>query len=390
MRTQLSRVSMIVALVCLVAASDAPAWDLTAGFSTGKPEIQSISTLEFGPEALLFIGDSKAGAVFVVDTGDTKPHDVSERFTIGDIEGKAAAMLGTTPDDVLIHDMAVNPLSRVAYLSVSRGRGKWESKWWLPNDLADATVILRIDPDGNIDELALENVRYAQASLPNPVDMNATHRWKEGVPMRVDAITDIVYHDGRLYVAGLSNEEFASAMWQMDFPFAGEATWTTLEIFHGAHGKYETHAPIRTFLPYQIGGQSYILASYLCTPLVTFPVGDLANGRHLKGKTVGELGSGNYPLDIVSARHGDKQFIVLANSQLPLLTIDMNEIAKYNDMPGITRETPGYTEGTPYTPRAASGVLQLDAFTETHLLALQRMPSGKLDLVVLSVERLAM
>jgi hypothetical protein len=226
------------------------------------------------------------------------------------------------------------------------------------------------------------------ASLPNPVDLNEKHKWKE-VSKRVDAITEVVYHDGRVYVAGLSNEEFSSAMWQLDFPFDGNATWSTLEIFHGAHGKYETHAPIRAFLPYRIDGQSYILASYLCTPLVSFPVAGLHDGKHVMGKTIAELGSGNYPLDMVLAHHGDKEFIVMANSQLPLLTIDTGDVVRYNTEPGITEEAPTYTEGVPYTARAGAGVQQLDEFNEAYLIALQRMPSGKLDLVTLSVERLA-
>ncbi|MCH6560154.1 hypothetical protein IH799_07360, partial [candidate division KSB1 bacterium] len=93
------------------------------------------------------------------------------------------------------------------------------------------------------------------------------------------------YADGKLYVAGLSNEEFASTLWQVDFPFKNDATFTTLEIFHAAHGKYETNSPIRTFLAYKVNNYAHILASYLCTPMVSFPVADLKNKTHLKGKT---------------------------------------------------------------------------------------------------------
>ena len=80
----------------------------------------------------------------------------------------------------------------------------------------------------------------------------------------------------------------------------------------------------------------------------------------------------------------------MANSQLPLLTINTGEVATQNDKPGITRESPTYTEGVSYVARAAAGVLQLDSFNDQFLVALQRMPNGKLNLVALSVERLAM
>ena len=43
-----------------------------------------------------------------------------------------------------------------------------------------------------------------------------------------------------------------------------------------SHGKWETAAPIRTFVPYD-DGQS-ILASYTCTPLVHFSLADMTSG----------------------------------------------------------------------------------------------------------------
>ena len=81
----------------------------------------------------------------------------------------------------------------------------------------------------------------------------------------------MAYVDGALLVAGLSNEEFSSKLRRIPFPFAGEVTGNNLEIFHVSHGKWETAAPIRTFVPYD-GGAS-ILASYTCTPGRALPAG---------------------------------------------------------------------------------------------------------------------
>ena len=44
-------------------------------------------------------------------------------FEIQGINEKVAALVGTAPDQVEIHDVAVNPISHNVYLSVSRGRG---------------------------------------------------------------------------------------------------------------------------------------------------------------------------------------------------------------------------------------------------------------------------
>lgn len=375
----------LVTFLALALPTAGAASDLTGGFTAGTPEILSMGTLEFGPDGILFIGDSRGSAVFAVDTGDRTPGNREERFSVTDIEGKIGALLGTTAADILIHDMAVNPVSRNVYVSVSRGRADWESKWYQPNDLADANIILRINTDDTIEELKLENVSFARKELPNPVDEAKTHRWKEGLSLRVDAITKIVYDAGTIYVSGLSNEEFSATLWHLDFPFTADADWGTLEIFHGAHGAWETFAPIRAFLPYEFQGEEYVLASYLCTPLVTFPLAAIKGGDHVKGHTVAEFGSGNFPLDLVSVSHEGQEFFVMANSQLPLMTFTPESVQEYMAKPGITEETQTYTEGVPYTSRAATGVMQLDNYNDQFVVVLQRMASGKLDLVGLSV-----
>ena len=129
--------------------------------------------------------------------------------------------------------------------------------------------------------------------MPNPVDPQKKHVWKEGISQRAEAITDLVFADGTLFVAGLSNEEFAATLWRVPFPFKGAVAATTLENFHGAHGKYETESPIRAFVAYPLRGKQQILAAYLCTPLVTFPLEDLKEqylrhaGQALKPSSVG-------------------------------------------------------------------------------------------------------
>lgn len=358
----------------------------TASLQPGTLTPQSMSSLAFGPHGILFIGDSKQGAVFAVDTGDRTPANREGRFSIGDFERKVAARLGTSPEEILIHDMATNPISRNIYLAASRARKQWDTRWNLPNDLADSQILLRLRPDDTLEEVALKSLPFRKVDLPNPVDEKKTHVWKEGASLRIDTVTDLVFHEGTLYVSGLSNEEFASTLWKMPFPSGDSMTWTTLEIYHGAHGAYETHAPIRTFLPYGTGDQTQILASYLCTPLVTFPLKGLSDGAHVKGRTVAEFGSGNYPLDMVLARFQEKEFIVMSNSMLPLMTFDPNDALQWKTP--ITKEVTTYSAGLPFVARTGA-IQQMDTFNEEFMVALQRMPSGRLDLVSLSLERLA-
>jgi len=384
----LHRLPGLVLLAAAAGGALIPVPAPASGFAIGDPGLVSMGSLEFGPDAVLFIGDSKGGAVVAVDTGDRTPGDREASFRIPDVETRIAALLGAEAGDVMIHDMAVNPISRNIYVSVSRGRSLWSDEWSLPNDLADADLLLRILPDDSIEEFVLDDVPFSRLALPNPVDPAKTHQWKEGLSLRVDAITAMVCEKGKLYVSGLSNEEFSAALWMADFPFTGETSWSTVEIFHGAHGAWETAAPIRTFVPYTFAGADHILAAYLCTPLVTFPVADLADGGHVKGRTIAEFGSGNYPLDLVRVTHGGKDVFVMANSQLPMMTFTPAAVAEHMANPGITRETPTYTEGVPYVARAHAGTLHLDVFNDRFLAGLQRMSNGKLDLVAVSVARM--
>jgi hypothetical protein len=134
-----------------------------------------------------------------------------------------------------------------------------------------------------------------------------------------------------------------------------------------------------------VDDKPHLLAAYLCTPLVTFPIAELKDRQHLKGMTVAEFGSGNYPLDMVPYKKDGKDYIVMANSMLPLLTFDPADIPKQK---AITEEVDGYLAGLQYTPRAGSGIQQLDGFNQDFVIALQRVPSGKLDLVPIPIRRL--
>ena len=354
------------------------------GMKKGTPDIVSISVLEFNDDGILFIGDSKGGAVYAVDLNDDETNSNLEPLNIVDLEGKLAGMLGTTAENIMIHDMAVNPISQNVYLSVSRGRAKWTSRWETPNDLEDASILIKISPSGDMSEASLENVEFSSVAIPNPVSSDIEHRWKKGAKLRSDAITDIAFDDGKIYIAGLSNEEFRSAMWTAQFPFTDDVNANTLEIFHGAHGKWETASPVRAFLPYQLNNQKQLLAAYLCTPLVTIDATKLDNGQHVKGRTVAEFGAGNYPIDMVLYQNNGKDYILMSNSALPLLLFDPNDVANYQGE--ITEEVKGYLSGVKYTPRSGNGVQQLADFNEKYILSTQRLPNGKLALTSLSKE----
>lgn len=333
----------------------------TAGLKAGHPPLKSASAMAFGPDGILFVGDSLAGAVFAIDTHDTTPAARAPAVEYKEIDRRLAGMLGIMPAELRINDIKVNPISKNIYISVARGRG-----------LDAIPVILRTNPAGDIGEFALDSVPYSTAALPNPPVSNPRADYRNP---RLETITQIAFTDGKVIVAGLSNEEFSSNLRVIPFPFRSVDKGANIEIFHGSHGDYETQAPVRTFFPWTISGKRYIVAAYTCTPLVLIPVDALQGGAKVTGTTIAELGMGNRPLDMIPYRKDDHDYILLANSYRGVLRLPAENLDRY---PAITE--PAQMEGVPFKRIPAwRGVRRLTTLDDANALVL-RDDNASLDL----------
>ena len=360
---------MFKARFALVAVLGAALTAQAADLTKGTPDLKSAGPLAFGPSGLLFIGDTQGGAIFAVDTADRTADSAGGSIKVDAINEKIAALLGTEPREIAINDLAVNPASGKAYLAVSRGRGP-----------AASPVIVRTDRSGKLEVVSLENVAFAKAELtavPAAPSGNAPVAKKGGASPRSQAITDLAYVDGRVYVAGLSNEKFSSRLISIAYPFATVENGTSVEIYHGAHGKFETTSPIRTFAPYKINGEPYLMAAYTCTPLVKFPVAALKPGAHYKGTTVAELGNHNSPLDMIVYQKDGKDYILTANSSRGVMKISTDGVAEAASISSPIRDT----AGLPYkTIDGLKDVVQLDLLDKDNALVLVGQPTGAQNL----------
>ncbi len=356
----------IAALALAVGLTGARAVNWTDGMNEGKPAFKSIGPLAFGPEGILFVADTKAAAVTAIATGDTKSADDTKPIKVVGIDQKLAALLGTTADQILINHLAVNPISRTAYLAVARGRGP------------DAVpVLVRVKSDGQLEVVSLEKVKFSRGELPDaPIDGVVGEDRRQSNP-RLESITDIGFLEDRVLIAGLSNEEFASTLRAIPFPFKAVANGTSVEIYHGSHGQFETRSPVRTFVPFQVGDQASLLAAYTCTPLVQIPISDLKPGAKIKGKTVAELGNRNRPLDMIVYQKDGKDYLLLANSSRGVMKINADEIAgaesitsHVNDRKGVTYETIA----------SWKGIDHLDRLDPTHAIVLRHDDGGPMNL----------
>jgi hypothetical protein len=301
--------------------------------------------MAFGPEGILFVGDPVGAAIFAFDTQD-RTASQAVPVDVKGINDKVAAMLGTTADQILINDLAVNPISKKMYLSVSRGRGP-----------TAAPVIIRVDTNGKIEQFSTDNVGLSKVVLPNPPAGQANQGQRDP---RMNAITDLAYVDGKVLIAGLSNEEFASTLRSVAFPFQQANKGAGIEIWHGSHGRFETQAPIRTFVSYKIKNEENILASYTCTPLVKIPVSSLQAGAKVKGTTIAELGAGNQPLDMISYTQNGHSYILMNNSNRGVMKLTADGLENYKPI-----TAPSDVAGVPYTTiKELQGVQQLDKVDE--------------------------
>lgn len=352
-----------LALIVISATGRKSTSELTENFTTGNPEITSINSLSFGPEGILFLGDSKSAAVFALDTKDVQSVDNGAKINMGDFDSKIAASLGTSPDNIKINDMAVNPISKTPYFAVN---------------MTDGTpVLLRLNGEvfTNVD---LKDVSYSKVVLKDAIAEDAKD--KRGSSKRIWAISDIKYHKGKVLVSGLSNKEFASTFRSIPFPFKTAQDQASLEIWHAAHGKFETHAPIKTFDVIELEGTEYLMASYTCTPLVLFPMDDLKDGTHTKGRTVAELGAGNSPLDMISYEKEGKKYFLMSNTNRPVMRLDYEDIANFEETLTEPVTEFGVATGVAYDNLPMPYVLQMDALDHENVVYVQRTASGELVL----------
>jgi hypothetical protein len=354
-----------LALVVLVAATRSS--KNPYGFTKGTPGIKSISALAFGNDGILFIGDSKSATVFAVDTKDNTPVEKAAAVEIKNIDQKIAAALGTEAQNIRIQDIAVNPVSKKIYAAVQGIDG--------------TPVLLTIEKD-KVQAVSLKEVMFSSASISNAPAEDQKDRG--GRSLRDGTISDLEFADGSVMVSGLSNQEFSSTFRKITFPFNDKEEHASLEIWHAAHGRYETNAPIRTFTVAELNGKKYLVASYTCTPLVLFPLDELKAGKHIKGRTVAEMGSGNSPIDMVSVQKGGNNYLLMANSNRPVFKVKYKSIETFEGALTEPVSENFATAGVNFVSLPAVNVLQMDKLDGTQVLVLQRRANGDLDLWTMS------
>ncbi len=252
----------------------------------GNPDFKSVGKITFGPSGLLVVADPAKATVTVIDTHDLGPLKKLEK-KIPKIDVAVAASMGVEPSQIQIADMAVNSQSGKVYLSVRR---KTDGQ----------PAILVINAQGKVKNFDLSEVDFVQVALPG------------GKNSKIRNITGVALASDRLLAAAQSNAEFVNKIYSIPLPITHgtSADIYSAETYHVAHRKWETKAPIQSFVPYSNKGKNYIVGAFACTPIAKFPLDELQSGSKVKGTSVVELGSGNRPLDMLTYESDGKEWLL--------------------------------------------------------------------------------
>ena len=287
----LSVVALVLSIgVLAITGSAAPAKKgadrLLKNVQTKGLKFRQIGRMSFATDGVLLVADRGNGSVVAIDTGDTGSATPLKK-RIDNIDTLIAGALGTKATGVQIVDMVVNRINGRIYLSVIRKQD-------------GISALLTIDGSGKVAAVNLAKARHVRITLPG--DGKA----------KVSNVTGVKLAGSRVLAAGQSGREFASKIYSIPLPLehGNSAAVYSTETFHVAHGRWETRAPIQSFIPVKEKGKTYIVGSFNCTPIAKFPVDGLENGAKIKGTSVVELGSGNRPVDMFIYKKGGKDWLV--------------------------------------------------------------------------------
>ncbi len=291
-----------------------------SGAYASELDIEFAGALEFSDTGTLFVGDNYNGSIYAFDLeAETKSEKVVP-VNIGDIDVKISDVLGVAPSALSINDMAVHPLSAEVFISVSR-IGNFES----------APAIVKVAQDATIELVDLNSLGFQKQELASYPNQDTTFRPRglgKSPPMVRDiakgniklsslAIMDMEFYKGELFVSGVAFDNFLSTLRRLPYPFSGEQTLASVEMYHISHDQFETRAPVRAMSIQEIDGKPQLVAAYTCSPIVLIGLDEIVDGAKIKARTLMDYGNGQ-PIDMVSySMNGEEMLFLTSNSRSP-------------------------------------------------------------------------
>ncbi|MEL6183563.1 MAG: hypothetical protein AAFU79_02995 [Myxococcota bacterium] len=295
--------------------------------AAGPGPVQSVDVLEWGEGYTLFIGDNRSMSIHAVDLERPSSSGPDLAFNVLDLEAAVERTSGIDRFDVL--DLSVHPVSGEAVLAVEL----------LPKR---EPRLLLITAGGEIDAIDPNELEVETLPLTEPPPERLT--FLDGTRAQALTVTDIEYFRGELLISGLSHGKFSSVVRRTRYPFEAAPILAHVSMFHTVHNQVETRSPIISLEVELLSGTPYVIAVYMCTPLVVAPLAAFADGARVEGKTIAELGWGNTPIDFLGMDIGvpwmNGRFFVLTSQQRSALLVGLDDIERHAGLPDLREPTP--------------------------------------------------
>src|SRR5262245_41438714 len=149
------RTFMKLFAVCAFVALAASVPTVSPSAASG-PQLGSIGPLAFGPNGVLYAGDSVGGKIYALDLGAQSQGGAQGTANVENISQKIAGMLGTDAAQIAVTDLAVDQRTHNSYVSVMRGQGA-----------AAKPALFRVDGAGKLSMVNMDTVQYTSVDLPN-------------------------------------------------------------------------------------------------------------------------------------------------------------------------------------------------------------------------------
>ena len=297
---------------------------LHAAHALGAP-VLSAGKIAFVDANTLVVADWRGGQLHALRLPPI-PAGTPTPFNLKDVSGAIARALHTRPERLRFEDMALRPGGEVAYITLS-----------IDGDGAGGRprpALVSVDAAGKVGRVDLDRGRRHSVAIGH-LPAADQRLWRD-TPAASFTVTDMKFYAGKLYVAGLSNASFSSALRVFDFPFKGGATVSSIEMYHPVHDQLETRAPIRKMVITRLNGEPTLVAAFTCSPLVTIPLKDLTDGAHIAAKTVAEFGWGSAPAGMVMFDAGHGPMVLLTHSHKSADLMSVDDIADASGKPGLS------------------------------------------------------
>ena len=348
---------------------------LSAAVSASAADIKSISRLSAGPKNVLFVADWKTARVHAIALPEAVQKPAGTAFNIFDLEALLSKQVRGAK--ITVEDMVVRPGTAEVYVAISYGAAKEPALFVITSDQKAHRVDLK----------AAKSTSMTLRDAPT-----TDYKFWRDAPERSFTVTDMKWRDGELFIAGLSNQDFASTLRRVKFPFDSQQSITSVAIYHTGHNLIETRAPIRAMSFATWGGKPYLVAAYTCTPIVTIPLDELKDGAHIRGKTIAELGFGNTPAGMVAYTKTDQgkteDLLMLVNFGRGASIIPVSQVQAASTRPGIETPVPfGQIAGLDAMPAPLVGAMRIDNLDEkSFILVRRRLETDSLQLVSIGKE----